>query len=1700
MLFGILGNSFGQCPPVEPPLAPYLADWEGLPNSGLATFANCWTSTPVSATTSGQGWRVEDGQTTSSATGPAVDNTTGTVAGKYIYLETSGGATGALSSFESPEISLDNLGPNRELSFYYHLYGATTGTLTVSVFNGVAYTTVFTITGQQQTALTSPWTKVTVPLAAYSGAIKVKFDGTRGTSFTGDMAIDDIFIGDPITCPSPDPVTATVTSATTANVTWTHPSATSFEYVNLPAGSAAPTSGAVVSATSAALTGLSLGSSYDFYVRAICSPTDQSIWKKVSYTVGYCASNSTSTADSKIGAITLGGTTVPAVSTCASYTNNMGLAPFQLQYAVGTPITVNYLTCSASSFASYSKVYIDFNQDLTFDEVTELVAQGNSSSGAPLSANLAIPASGSLGTTAMRIVLRESGSSTLNLACGTYSYGETQDFLVNMSAAPACAPPALASATAFGRQATVRWYGSAVSYNIEYGISGFTPGTGTTASAITDTFVVLSSLTPTTSYQYYLRSNCTSGNSPVVGPFNFTTTVSCPAPSTFTGTVSATTANLTWQVNGISTSYVYVFGPSGTTVANGTKVVGSGNALALSGLTANTAYQLYVANICGVGDTSAYSAVVNFTTLCNAFNAPYTQNFNAMATNLSGTVDCWNFGVSPTVTNLFWRTNVGATGSLNTGPATGNGGSGSYFYLETSSSGNDTALALSPVINISSLSNPQLSFYYNMYGATMGRLRVDVWNGTNWVLNVWNRKGQQHASETAPWSLATVSLAGYSGNIAIRFAGSRNGDFTGDMAIDDVSIQQASPCAFPTALTATPLSSTSVQLAWTPGSMTATQWVVKRVPAAVGMPTVCSTVSSSTTTISGLMANSTHAFSVGEICSNLDTSWFTPSVNATTYRAPYFLEAFTQASGSIVNPEWQELDGKLGKTTTAFTSTTASNWLTDGMANNGTTGAYRCNIPTAATLQSEWIVTPSIDLGTSMNYELRWQSAITTSSGTVTGVLSPDDSIMVVISTDNGTTWNRSGILAVIDATDNLGATPMLFTVPLSAYSGVVRIGFYVQSTVLSTVSTDFFLDNVEIRATPACPDIAGNMPTVVSATSTTAEIVWTSTGSPTQFQVEYGAVGHTPGTGTIVSAAASPVTLTGLTGNTSYEVYVRQICGTAGNGAWSYPASFITNVTPNWTEDFTLAFPPQGWTRAAGLIKDTTVFSTTTTSSWIADGFANNGTTGAARVNVFSTSADEWLMTPTIELPSNGSAYELTFDMSIMEFASSTLEGIIGVDDTVMVVISTDNGATWSRSNVLYMIHQGNKPAGFSWPVSISLMGYSGNIKIGFYGESTVSNEDIDVFIDNVAITENCALVPASISGVTFLSAPAQHNVQFNITQGSRFVLQARSVGDANWLTPKSWVNTSTTNTNFLVRAPGVQTEVRVGTQIEGIWYYSCPFSFSPPCQPMTVSAIQLVAPFCEGDSALLKVIDNGGFKSKTFLWNTGQTARFIYGQQGQTYSVTVTDEAGCSQNASVTVSNLVTTYTPKNFTLAKPNQVTFIGSWTAPTFGPGVTLIGYRMLYRQVNVGASWIQTPISTNTTATVNFTGSCRPSANYEFTVFARVNDNGVVYNTQVACNLRRFYNGSGGCTTAKSDDISDLGVTAYPNPTQGDVYVALNGEASSIELFDMNGKLLFKSDFDGQSEAIIPMNDFAAGMYMLNIQSAAGTFQERVVKN
>lgn len=169
---------------------PLIENCETFTSGAPGVMTNGWTTTPAS------GFRWEIGATTSStSTGPNYDHTTGT--GKFIFTEASTGANGDSAFVFSPCVDLTAIS-NPALKFYYHMYGSTMGELHVDIWYGNEWVEDImpAISGQQQTAETSPWTEVVIDLTPYKSVSQIRFRSYRGSNYYSDLSLDDISIFD----------------------------------------------------------------------------------------------------------------------------------------------------------------------------------------------------------------------------------------------------------------------------------------------------------------------------------------------------------------------------------------------------------------------------------------------------------------------------------------------------------------------------------------------------------------------------------------------------------------------------------------------------------------------------------------------------------------------------------------------------------------------------------------------------------------------------------------------------------------------------------------------------------------------------------------------------------------------------------------------------------------------------------------------------------------------------------------------------------------------------------------------------------------------------------------------------------------------------------------------------------------------------------------------------------------------------------------------------------------------------------------------------------------------------------------------------------------------------------------------------------------------------------------------------------------
>lgn len=433
-------------------------------------------------------------------------------------------------------------------------------------------------------------------------------------------------------------------------------------------------------------------------------------------------------------------------------------------------------------------------------------------------------------------------------------------------------------------------------------------GTANNAAAMTTTLATHNSVTggvPTTTFVdfipattgvYYIGFNAFSiadQDQLYLDDISVTVTPTCQAPTALTATaLSANTASATWTASTSVPSLGYDYylsttntAPTAATAATGN--VATGTTASLTGLTANTTYYVWVRAKCTASDSSAWTASATFTTLCDAFTAPFLQAFSA-----GSLPSCWTTTSSNPVANGLWKfTGVVDWAPGNTRP------NGTFAWVDGSdpSTINDVTLT-SPLINLAGLTVPELVFDYfsnNTNTNPNNIFKVDVFNGTTWT-NVYTNN-----TSSANWRTINVSLAAYANtSIRIRFVVDKTAApvgfaFYNDILLDQVIVQETPTCPGPTGVTAAAASLTSGTVSWTAASAAPALGYEYYYSATNTAPTAATAASGSvantatTATISGLTTGTTYYVWVRSSCSATDKGvWTGPASFNPNYCTP----------------------------------------------------------------------------------------------------------------------------------------------------------------------------------------------------------------------------------------------------------------------------------------------------------------------------------------------------------------------------------------------------------------------------------------------------------------------------------------------------------------------------------------------------------------------------------------------------------------------------------------------------------------------------------------------------------------------------------------------------------------------------------------------------------------------------------------------
>ena len=432
-------------------------------------------------------------------------------------------------SLISPVMNFSTAGTKRISFWMYRDNGYNTTADRIEVLtNTAANTTGATLLGTVNRA------RGLAPTVAANGWYNYTFDVTTTSATTylilqargaygNNIYIDNVGVAAPPSCVAPSALTSSSITSTSATISWTAASpapASGYEYF-YSTSATAPTAGTTPSGSTAAgvvtanITGLTANTTYYYWVRSNCGGSGTSTWAgSGTFFTGYCQPSGTGANSSITNVVTSGGIT--NLSNASGFTAG-GYANFTAQScSQSAGATINFTLTYVSDPGT--KIFIDWNNDLDFNDAGENVYSSNAYVLSTVSGSFAVPVGQATGNYRMRIVA--DWNSTVPVACPVGINGETEDYTFTVAAPPSCpGPTALVGTPISLTSATISWTAPSPAptsgYQYFYSTTATAPTAGTTPSGSTAAGVTtanLSSLTSGTTYYFWVRSVCSVGD------------------------------------------------------------------------------------------------------------------------------------------------------------------------------------------------------------------------------------------------------------------------------------------------------------------------------------------------------------------------------------------------------------------------------------------------------------------------------------------------------------------------------------------------------------------------------------------------------------------------------------------------------------------------------------------------------------------------------------------------------------------------------------------------------------------------------------------------------------------------------------------------------------------------------------------------------------------------------------------------------------------------------------------------------------------------------------------------------------------------------------------------------------------------------------------------------------------------------------
>ena len=505
--------------------------------------------------------------------------------------------------------------------------------------------------------------------------------------------------------------------------------------------------------------------------------------------------------------------------------------------------------------------------------------------------------------------------------------------------------------------------------------------------------------------------------------------------------------------------------------------------------------------------------------------------------------------------------------------------------------------------------------------------------------------------------------------------------------------------------------------------------------------------------IEGAEYQTTYTIEVASVCADGEpTPYATTSITTPcqSHSAPWY-ESF-DATPFGTPTCWERKSGALPETGTIQTSsltTTSSVWNYGNYTIAGeTSGMLRMNVYGT---YKYWVITPSINLGDgSTTYKFSCKAALANYDDGGVPESAPDDKFAVLVSTDNGISWNVANALIYADGdTDtehNYSDLSNSWTNIIyklvdeneDPITGVVKFAIYGGSTT-SNGDNNLYIDDMSVTEWSDCLEPFGVA--VSNITHESADATFTEYGEATAWEyvlIEGENADPDDGTPVSISEEDLPLQLTSLSPATFYTFAVRSVCA-SGNSPWSEVVTFKTLATPEpvpYSTDFENADDNNTWffTGRAGNVNAWAIGSATFAgedesgnSAYISN---DGGTSYAATIGTTSTWQYIW---KDFDFGEDETAvYNLSFDWKATGRVSGTSVycGILAYIQDVTDPMPTTTFPTTERLALEYGSDEWQSD-------TVELSGLTGTKRLLFltWGYTNATEAVSPAAIDNVSI-----------------------------------------------------------------------------------------------------------------------------------------------------------------------------------------------------------------------------------------------------------------------------------------------------------------------------------------------------------------------------